>query len=373
MRAQDLSSEDIHFAQRGALGLVTLDRPKALHALTHDMVRRLSRAAALWKDDPTIGAVLVRATPGRAFCAGGDIRAIVDVLQRDGVEAACRFFFDEYRMNWRIAHFPKPWIALLDGITMGGGVGISVHGSHRLVTENTIFAMPETGIGFFPDVGGTFFLPRLPWRAGMHLGLTGERLDAGDCLALGIAQAFVPAARLSDLVDALARLPAADLARQVDRAIATFAREPGPSRLAGERTRLESVYAADDFASLIANLEREPSGFGARVLATLADKSPLSLRVTFLQLRRGAALAFADCMRLEYRLVHRFLACGEFAEGVRALVIDKDRRPRWRHASWWEVDEGEVEGFFAPLAGPDLAFDWEGPELGTSGRTGDGE
>lgn len=364
MRAEELSSAEIGFGRRGAVGLVTLNRPRALNALTHDMVRRLSRALALWKDDPSIGAVLVRAVPGRAFCAGGDIRAIVETVRRDGVDEAARFFFDEYRMNWRIRHFPKPYVALVDGITMGGGVGISVHGSHRIVTENTVFAMPETGIGFFPDVGGTWFLPRLPDRLGFHLGLTGERLRAAECVALGLAGHFVRAERLGDLVDRLCALPASRFPDAVDDVLAGFAVDPGSESLAELRPVVASVYEAASFADLVGRLEAEPSGFGARTLAVFAEKSPLSLRVTFEQLRHGARLAFEDCMRLEYRIVHRFLACGEFAEGVRALVIDKDRRPRWKYGDWREVPAEEVEEFLAPLAKGDLAFDWEGPDPG---------
>lgn len=373
MAAEALSTDEIQFGRRGGLGIVTLGRPQALNALTHDMVRRLSRALAIWREDARIGAVLVRAAPGRAFCAGGDIRAIVAILRAEGVDAALRFFFDEYRMNWRIAHFPKPYIAFMDGITMGGGVGISVHGSHRVVTENTVFAMPETGIGFFPDVGGTFFLPRLPWYAGRHLGLTGERIDAADCLALGIANSFVPATRLDELVEALAAVAASELPERIDALLAAVAADPGPSRLRSARPAIENCYGGMEFAEVVAALERERTGFGSRTLETLASKSPLSLRVTFAQLRRGAALDFDACMQLEYRMVRRFLECDEFAEGVRAQVIDKDRKPRWRHADWRQVREQEVEAFFAPLAGPELGFDWEGPQISDGFRGGDGQ
>jgi len=364
MRAEELSSAEIGFARRGGVGLVTLNRPRALNALTHDMVRRLSRALALWKDDPEVGGVVVRAVSGRAFCAGGDIRAIVETVRRSGIDAAARFFFDEYRMNWRIRRFPKPYVALMDGITMGGGVGISVHGSHRVVTENTVFAMPETGIGFFPDVGGTWFLPRLPDRLGVHLGLTGERLGAAECVALGLAAHFVRADRLEELVDRLCALPARALPDAVDGVLGAFAGDPGRDSLGELRPLVASIYEAVSFPELVRRLETEPSGFGARTLAMFADKSPLSLRVTFEQLRHGARLAFEDCMRLEYRIVHRFLACGEFAEGVRALVIDKDRRPHWKHGDWREVPAEEVEEFLAPLAKGDLTFDWEGPDPG---------
>lgn len=365
MRAEELSTAEIRIARRGSTGLVVLDRPKALNALTHDMVRRLSRALALWRDDPGVARVVVRAVPGRAFCAGGDIRAIVETLRRDGVDGAVRFFFDEYRMNWRVRTFPKPYVALMDGITMGGGVGISVHGSRRIVTDRTVLAMPETGIGFFPDVCGTYFLPRLPDRMGFHMGLTGERMAAADCLALGLADRFVPSDRLDALVEALCALPADAAVEAVDAVLDRFAADPGPAACRELGPRTAACYDAPDFATLVRQLAEEPTGFGRRVLEAFAGKSPLSLRVTFEQLRRGASLDFADCMRLEYRMVHRFLACGEFAEGVRALVIDKDRSPRWRYTDWRQVPEDEVGNFFAPLAVEDLGFDWDGPAIGS--------
>jgi enoyl-CoA hydratase len=365
MRAEDLASDEIGIERRGAVALVTLNRPRALHALTHDMVRRLSRALALWRDDPEVGAVVVRAVPGRAFCAGGDIRAIVETVRQSGIEHAVRFFFDEYRLNWRIRQFPKPYVALIDGITMGGGVGVSVHGSHRIVTENTVFAMPETAIGFFPDVGGSSFLPRLPDRVGFHLGLTGERIGPAECLALGLASTFVRAEQLTEVVDRLSALPVQAFPAAVDEVLQECARDPGSNSLHELRPLIASIYAAQSFAELIWRLEAEPSGFGARTLVTFAEKSPLSLRVTFEQLRRGAELTFEECLRLEYRIVHRFLACGEFAEGVRALVIDKDRKPRWTYGHWSEVPEQTVEAFLAPLAEGELVFDWQGPEVGS--------
>lgn len=365
MRAEDLASDEIGIERRGAIALVTLNRPRALNALTHDMVRRLSRALAVLRDDPEVGAVVVRAVPGRAFCVGGDIRAIVETVRQSGIDQAARFFFDEYRLNWRIRHFPKPYVALIDGMTMGGGVGVSVHGSHRVVTENTLFAMPETAIGFFPDVGGSWFLPRLPDRVGFHLGLTGERIGPAECIGLGLADTFVRAEQLTELIDRLQALPAQAFPAAVETVLRDFAADPGSDSLQELRPLMASLYAAPSLAELIRRLEAEPSGFGARTLASLADKSPLSLHVTFEQLRRGAELTFEDCLRLEFRIVHRFLACGEFAEGVRALVIDKDRRPRWTHAHWSEVPAQTVEAFLAPLAEGELVFDWQGPEVGS--------
>ena len=190
-------TSDIRFERKGVLGIAILDRPAALNALTREMVQGAQPAIGAWKDDPAIAAVLVRSSGGRAFCAGGDIRAVTELARKDGVDAAAPFFRDEYRLNWRIAEFPKPYVALLDGVTMGGGVGISVHGRYRVVTEQTLIAMPETTIGFFPDVGGTWILPRCPGEIGMYLGLTGARLHAADSLEAGFGTHFVPARPLA--------------------------------------------------------------------------------------------------------------------------------------------------------------------------------
>ncbi len=349
----------LRFERRGHLGIVVLDRQDALNALDHAMVRALSRTLARWREDPEIAGVLVRPAPGRAFCAGGDIREIVTVRAREGVDAAWRFFRDEYRLDWRVKHFPKPYVAVLDGITMGGGVGISVHGRVRIATERTVFAMPEVGIGFFPDVGGTFFLPRLPHRFGWYLALTGERAGPGDCLALGLATHHLPAARIGLLEEALAAAPREGFAEALNQLLAELADTPGDAPLLGLADLVESCFGADDLFAIRERLARETTGFGARTLETMAGKSPFSLRVTAEQLRRGRDLAFDDALQLEYRMVRRFLEGREFAEGVRAMVLDKDRRPRWTWPDPGSVPEVEVTRVFDPLPGGDLAFDWD--------------
>ncbi len=217
----------LRIERRGHLGVVVLERQDALNALNRAMVRVLSRTLAAWRDDPEICGVLVRPAPGRAFCAGGDVREIVSVREREGPEAALGFFRDEYRLDWRVKRFPKPYVAFLDGITMGGGVGISIHGSVRIATENTVFAMPEVGIGFFPDVGGTFFLPRLPHRFGWYMALTGERAGPADCLALGLATHYMPAAQLAVLEEELAAAPRHQFAQILAQVLARLADDPG--------------------------------------------------------------------------------------------------------------------------------------------------
>jgi enoyl-CoA hydratase len=350
--------DEIRFARRGDLMVVTLDRPRALNALTLAMFRALDQGLRVWQADPEIGAVLIKGEGDRAFCAGGDIRWLHGVLTSEGVEAACRFYALEYPMNARLHHFPKPWVALLDGIAMGGGVGVSVHGSHRIVTERTLFAMPETGIGLFPDVGATYMLPRLPGTLGLYLGLTGTRLGAADCLHAGIGTAYVAAARLEALEDALAETPLRENPfAAVDGVLGAFRSDPGPAPIVELRERLDACFAQESLSAVLAALHAEPSGWGAAQAEELASKSPTSLAVTFRQLCKGATLDFDSAMRLEYRLVHRFMAGHDFREGVRALLIDKDRRPRWYPDRLGDVSDAMVDGYFAPLPSGDLPLE----------------
>jgi enoyl-CoA hydratase len=301
--------------------------------------------------------VLIKGAGERAFCAGGDIRWLHGVLTREGVAAAVGFYAVEYPMNARLHDFAKPYIALLDGITMGGGVGISVHGSHRVATERTLFAMPETGIGFFPDVGATYVLPRLPGGLGMYLGLTGARLGAADCLAAGLATHFVSGERLAALEDALATADlTGDAFAAVDRVLRAFHADPGAGELAALRERIDRCFGRARLEQVFEALAAEPSAWGRAQLEELDRKSPTSLAVTFRQLQTGHSLDFKAAMQLEYRLVHRFMAGHDFGEGVRALIIDKDHRPHWRPERLIEVTPDEVAAYFAPLPGGDLQF-----------------
>ncbi|MGD9507739.1 MAG: enoyl-CoA hydratase/isomerase family protein [Geminicoccaceae bacterium] len=354
-------SEEIRFERRGRLGVAVLDRQSALNALSRGMVQALSAQLAAWRTDPAIGAVLVKAAPGRAFCAGGDVVAVTRQARREGVAAAAPFFRDEYRLNWRVHTFPKPYVALLDGITMGGGVGISVHGAFRIATEHTMFAMPETGIGFFPDVGGTWFLPRCPGEVGMFLGLTGTPLKGADCVHAGLCTHGVPAAALGEVEAGLEGCAAApDPHSAIAACLAGHAGDIGVHHLPALRPEIDACFGGGTLAEVMAALADADGEAAAEWRAQLAQKSPLALAVTFAQLRRGRALGIEAALRLEYRMVHRSLAGHEFAEGVRALLVDKDRNPRWRPGSLAEVDPAEVEAHFAPLPGGDLAFHWDG-------------
>ena len=348
------ASDDIRIEQRGGVIVVTLDRPRALNALSFDMCRALHEGLARWQADPDVHAVLIKGAGERAFCAGGDLRWLYEVLTSHGVEPALEFYALEYAMNARLHHFTKPYVALLDGITMGGGVGVSVHGSHRVATERTVFAMPETGIGFFPDVGATYVLPRLRGALGMYLGLTGAGLNAADCVWAEIGSCYVPSEGLDALEDALVRADlTADAHATVDRLLARFQTDPGPALLAEDIDRIDSCYGRSDLGAVLKALGDEETGWGEGQLQQLSSKSPTSLAVTFRQLQEGAALDFDDAMRLEYRLVPRFLAGHDFREGVRALIIDKDRRPEWR-PSRLEVSATDIEAYFRLLPGADL-------------------
>jgi enoyl-CoA hydratase len=341
----------VHVEERGGIGVLTLDRPRALNALSLPMVQTVSQTLCCWRQDPKIRAVLIKAVPGRAFCAGGDIRVVIEAAAAEGVPAAVRFFFEEYRMNWRIAHLGKPYIAFLDGITMGGGVGISVHGTHRIATENTAFAMPETGIGFFPDVGASHVLPRLPQRTGYYLGLSGARLDGATTTRLGLATHYVPASTLETLE--------ADLVAggEIDKLLARHSVEPAPGGL--DVKAIASHFASDDLDRILTSLESDDQPFASETLRMLREKSPFSIAVTMAEIRRGRTLDLSACLAMEYRMVHRFLEASDFAEGVRAQIIDKDKAPRWRHARIEAVPAGEIEACFAPLPEGELTFDWQ--------------
>ena len=333
------------------MGLVTLNRPGALNALTQAMCETYERRLADWAGDEAVRAVLIKGAGERAFCAGGDVRAIWESGKAGGPLTAT-FFRAEYRMNRCLKVFPKPHIALLDGVTMGGGVGISIHGSHRIASERTLFAMPETGIGLFPDVGATHVLPRLAGGLGPYLGLTGARLKAADACYSGIATQFVPAERLAELEQALVGDP------DIDRVLAGFTADPGPAPLAEHRAVIDRCFTQETLEGVLEALAKEPGAWAAETLKLLETRcSPTSLRVTFEALRRGAGLDFDAAMVMEYRLSQACMAGHDFYEGIRALIIDKDKAPAWKPASLAGVTDDIVEAHFAPLGTRDLTFD----------------
>ncbi len=351
----EIQFAEILFERRGSIGLVTLNRPKALNALTLGMIRLFDPQLRAWIADPEVKAIVVQGAGEKAFCAGGDVVNLYETGkaakagQDDGASIRA-FFSEEYVLNRLIHTCPKPYVALIDGISMGGGVGLSVHGSHRIVTERTMFAMPETGIGLYPDVGGTYFLPRLPGQVGIWLGLTGDRLKAADMIEVGAADAFMPSAKLESLIAELADgVPA-------DEAVARHREEAGEPPVAANRATIDRCYAHNEVEAIVAALEAEGTEWAAGQLATLKRVSPTSLKVTLEALRRGAKLDFDGCMIQELRLSLAFLARHDVYEGIRAALVDKDRNPHWSPASLAEVTAEEVAGYFAEPVGGDLRF-----------------
>jgi enoyl-CoA hydratase/carnithine racemase len=355
-----MSEAEILFEVRDGLGLITLNRPKALNALTHGMILELKKIIPGWEQDPAIKAVVLRGAGDRAFCAGGDVTALWRESRENPSGTLRRDFFrDEYIVNRRIYRYAKPWISLIDGIDMGGGVGLSVHGSHSVATERFMFAMPETTIGLFPDVGGGYFLSRLQGALGVFLALTSHRLRATDALWAGIVGAYVPSMRLDELQAALgmADLSGLDANRKVDAVIAGFAGDAGPPALPSLMRDIDRCFSADSVGAIRDKLEKEPGEWAARQLAALLKLSPLSMAITLEQLRRCATRSFEDSMTIEYRMVqHAMRPDHDFFEGVRALLIDKDQKPKWQPATIDGVTRALVEAHFQPLA-YDLAFD----------------
>ncbi|MGW8375074.1 enoyl-CoA hydratase/isomerase family protein [Streptomyces sp. ODS28] len=337
----------------GHAGRLTLNRPRALNSLTHGMVMGMHAALDAWERDPSVRTVVLTGAGERGLCAGGDIRAIhEDVRAGTGGAASAAFWRDEYRLNARIARCPKPYVAVMDGIVMGGGVGVSAHAGIRLVTERSRVAMPETGIGFVPDVGGTHLLARAPGELGTHLALTGDQAGAADALLCGLADHFVPSDALPDLLRDLADTPARE-------AVERYAREaPSGGELAEAREWIDSCYAADTVEEIVERLRADGSRGAKEAAGTLESRSPLALKATLAALRRARRLdGLERVLEQEYRVSCAFLAQPDFAEGVRAQLIDKDRDPKWNPATLGAVSDAEVEGFFAPLGDGELRLD----------------
>jgi enoyl-CoA hydratase len=373
---------EILLDRRGAAGIVTLNRPAALNAVTRAMVRTLSEALERWRHDGAVSRVILTAAGGRAFSAGGDLRHIYEAGRAGRQEESIAFWREEYALNAMIKHYPKPYVALIDGIVMGGGVGVSVHGSHRIAGDRFAFAMPEVGIGFFPDVGATWFLPRLPGEIGTYCALTGERLKAADALAAGVATNRVASARFAELVEALGS------AASVDAILAAFAEPNSPSTAeprysegsatqqsdrnrqqpisvgGGEKTggpvtarrrAIDRIFAAGSVEEILARLDAEAATasndarWAGDVAATIRTKAPLSLKIALAQMRRGRNWSFEECMRAEFRVVSRVAYGHDFYEGIRAVIIDKDNRPRWHPPTLADATAESVERHFAPL------------------------
>ncbi|MBV9862255.1 MAG: enoyl-CoA hydratase/isomerase family protein [Alphaproteobacteria bacterium] len=353
------AGDEILFGRDGGLATVTLNRPEALNAFTLGMYRRFDPMLRAWEADPAVRAVLIRGAGERAFCAGGDVRAIYEAgrgLAGDPQLPAV-FFREEYELIRRVHRFAKPYLAIIDGINMGGGVGVSVNGAYRIATERTMLAMPETGIGLFPDVGATRFLNLCPGRVGRYLGLAGARLDAADALYCGLATHFVPQNRIDDLVREVGALrwQVGDETTQLETALAMFAGSPGRPRLAALRPAIDRCFAAETVEDIMDGLVREAGAVGdaaawaAETRTGLLGKSPTSLKITLRQLQTGKGFDVEAALALEYRMTQHVMEGCDFYEGVRAALIDRDHKPRWRPATLAEIDDASVSAYFAPI------------------------
>ncbi|HEX3953226.1 MAG TPA: enoyl-CoA hydratase/isomerase family protein [Stellaceae bacterium] len=355
---------EILFGREGGVVTVTLNRPQALNAFTLGMYRNLDPMLQAWEDDPDIAAVLIRGAGDRAFCAGGDVRAVYEAGRGIAGDHSLTsvFFREEYELIRRLHRYRKPYLAIIDGITMGGGAGVSVNGAYRIATEKTMLAMPETGIGLFPDVGATRFLNLCPGHIGRYLGLTGARLNAADALYCGFATHFVPRERQPQLVEALfaVQWQPGQERQQVAEILAALGGDPGAAPVAARRTIIDRCFAGDTIEAILDALACEEGGEDAKWAAEtrggLLLKSPTSLKVTLRQLAVGRDCDLEGALTLEYRLTQHFMAAHDFYEGVRAVLVDKDQKPAWQPATLAEVTEPMVDSYFVSLGDGELRF-----------------
>jgi enoyl-CoA hydratase/carnithine racemase len=336
-------------------GVITLDRPKALNSLSLDMVRALTAILREWEQDTGIDAVVITSTSEKALCAGGDIRFFHEMGHRTPMGGSALledFFTEEYALNHLIHFYPKPYIALMDGVVMGGGMGIAQGGPDcglRIVTERSKVAMPEVNIGLFPDVGGSHFLSHAPGQLGMYLGLSGLTIGAADAIYVGLADLFVPGEKMGELMTLIEATPGADLPSAIRSFAAQFAGQVGASELQAQRGVIDAHFGAATVSAIMASLARDENPFAQKALKAMRQRSPLMMCVTRELLQRGAALGVADCLRMERNLVRRNFEHGEVLEGVRALVVDKDNAPKWNPATLDEVTPEMVARFFEPV------------------------
>lgn len=347
-----MSDEKVLFAVDRGVGRITLNQPKILNALDYDMVREIDPKLREWADDPDIREVLITGTGERAFCAGGDVRGLHEYGDsRDKRLAhAAEFFRAEYTLNRLIKRYPKPYAALIDGITMGGGVGLSVHGAIRVATERTMFAMPEMAIGFFPDVGGGYFLAHCPDHLGHYYGLAGARARAADSVKLGVATHYVADDRLADFEAAVGDAP-------IEALLGKFSGDPGTAPLDGILAGVDRCFSRGSIEAIIDALDAEGAKWAQKAAAHMRHVAPTSLKVALRQLEQAVGLDFEANMAMEYRLCRRFMEAHDFEEGVRALLVDKDNQPQWVPARLEDVTEDAVAAYFAPLDGEELTFD----------------
>ncbi|XP_031970291.1 3-hydroxyisobutyryl-CoA hydrolase, mitochondrial isoform X2 [Corvus moneduloides] len=357
MSKQTDSTAEVLLEKKGGAGIITLNRPKALNALNLSMIQQIYPQIKTWEQDPETFLIIIKGTGGKAFCAGGDIRAITEA-GKVGDELSQDFFRGEYRLNNAIGTCKKPYVALIDGITMGGGVGVSVHGHFRVATEKTLFAMPETAIGLFPDVGGGYFLPRLSGKIGYYLALTGCRLKGRDVLKAGIATHFVESEKLPALEKDLIALKSPSKEKIADLLNSYHMKctvdQEKEFVLDEHMEKINSIFSANSMEEIVKKLRQDGSPFAMKQLETINKMSPTSLKLTLRQLREGASMSLQEVLRMEYRLSQACMKGHDFYEGVRAVLIDKDQSPKWKPAALEEVSDEFVDNCFKPLGNDDL-------------------
>ncbi|ANU07209.1 enoyl-CoA hydratase/isomerase family protein [Paraurantiacibacter namhicola] len=337
-------TEHLHIHTHGAAAHISLNRPKALHALTLDMCRGMSDALLGWRSDDAVDVVLLDHAEGRGFCAGGDVTLLRNSSQEDAGRRGREFFHTEYRLNHLMFTYPKPIIAFMDGVTMGGGVGISQPCKYRVATENTMFAMPEGSIGLFPDVGAGWYLPRLPGRTGQFLALTGARLDGAECLWAGLATHYIESEKLAQVKARIVAQPG-----DVEAILLEVSSTPPEARLAGNAETIDRLFASDTLEEIIAALEADASEWAGKELKAVRAKCPATSKVALRQFVHGAAMQdFADNMAMEYRIASRMIMRPDFTEGVRAVLVDKDHDPKWQPATPEGVTDAMLNAIFAP-------------------------
>ena len=339
--------KDIIFVEERHIGIVTLNRVNALNALTLPMIISLQEKLKIWQDDKNIHAVIINASPGKAFCAGGDVRNIYEYKDHDH-QNQIKFFWHEYRLNNYIHHYKKPYIAMMDGFTFGGGVGISLHGSHPIASENFSFAMPETSIGFFPDIGSSYLLSRTPHNFGMFLALTGSRLNSHEAKSLGLVKYQISADNFSNAISTLIE---ADLSinpyEVVDECLNSFNMPIDENIISHSLEELvKNCFNGNDLETIIAKLEKSDDPKAQEIYNTLKLKSPLSLKVTYTEMQKAKSMTIDECIKMDYCLASHFLRGHDFYEGVRALLVDKDKSPKWQPNSIVDVTEDMVSEYF---------------------------
>jgi enoyl-CoA hydratase len=337
-------TDEVIIRREGAAGFLSLNRPQAIHALTLPMVHAMTAALREWRDDPEVKAVIIDHAEGRGFCSGGDIAFLRNSALNDGGTSGRKFFHDEYQLNHLIFTYKKPVVAFMDGITMGGGVGISQPARFHVATENTRYAMPETGIGLFPDVGGGWYLSRLPGRIGQFLALTGARLDGAECKWAGLATHYLPHDMLAEAKERIAH------GHEPGQVLSALAVTPPPAKIEANAAAIAKHFASDRYEDVLASLTADDSDWAAKELATLRTKSPQTCKVALRQLHDSLDCAdFAANMVMEYRIASRVLTRPDFAEGVRAVIVDKDNAPKWDPATPEGVSDALIDSVFAPL------------------------